>query len=343
MNTSSGSNLPPDASPRLTTELATHAPLLDLLLRLQEPMRIESLAIQLEMTVPKVTCELELLREAGCQIDMHPQRGVKLAASGIATWADYLGWALGENNRRIIEVYAQTTSTQDAARRIATCCGKNADTAVAVADLQTAGRGRLGRRWIAPAGTAVTFTRVCLLKPASTSIDRLTLATTVAIAEAIEPLVGRGCVQIKWPNDLLIDRKKVAGILIETFQVPGEVNHMAALIGVGINVTLNPKDLPFDPPGHATSLCLCGATAERLHVLTSTLRSLDHTLKQKDPAPLLDRWRSRCPILSQRLQLRSDNQVISGQVIDLDPTDGLIVRTDTGAVVHLPAATATII
>jgi len=326
-------------------EPIVHVPLLDLLLHVQDPVSIESLAIRIDLPAIQITRKIEQLRQAGCQIESHPQHGVRLTTSGLATWADYLQWSSTSHNPRIIEVYAQTTSTQDAARRMIDGSGNSADGAIAIADCQTAGRGRMGRRWVAPAGTAVTFTRVCLLRP-SQSIDQLTLATTVALTNTLEPLANQARVQIKWPNDLLLDGRKVAGILIETFRVSGTPDRIAALIGVGINVTLNPQELPPETPidrDRVTSLCLEGASVDRLRILADCLRHLDQTLGETDPTFMLEQWRSHCPMLSGKLKLRSGDRTICGQVIDLDPADGLIVRCDTGAVVHLPAATATIL
>lgn len=318
--------------------------LLDLLLRADGPQGVEALALRLKKTPRMILDQLDRLRQAGCHIETHPQHGMTLVCSGLAAWADYLRRSNGTATGRMIEVYAQTTSTQDAARRILASCGTVADRAVAVADMQTAGRGRLGRRWVAPPGTAVTFTRICVLKAGQQSVDRLTLATAVGVTQAIESLIHPVGVQIKWPNDLMINGKKVAGILVETFAHAPK--RFAAAIGVGINVTLKPQDLPAHPPGlrdRVTSLSRFGQHVDRLLVLSEAIRRIDDALDQADSPPLLDYWRRRCPLLSQRLRLSHRGQIVCGRVIDLDPSAGLIVHTDSGNVLHLPAATTTIL
>ena len=145
----------------------------------------------------------------------------------------------------------------------------------------------------------------------------------------------------------MIDNRKLAGILVETFAVPSLPDKVAAAIGVGINVDIDPGQLPADPPGLADRLislsAVRNAPVDRLLVLSEAIGCMDDALSQTDVGPLLETWRRRCPLLSQWVRLRSDGVTIQGQVIDLDPSAGLIVRTDTGTVVHLPAATTTIL
>ena len=320
--------------------------LLDVLLHEPQPITAEALSLRMRMPIGQVIKKLGQLTDANCQIEFHPQRGVSLEHTHIATWMDYIRWVCDQESRRVIEVYGQTTSTQDAARRIVASCGHSADAAIVVADVQTAGRGRLGRRWIAPAGTAITFTRVCLGRQADLSIDRLTLATAAAVTQAIQPYVLPNRVEIKWPNDLLIAGRKVAGILVEVFSEPTVPGYVAATIGVGINVSLNPQQLPDDDPAlpnRATSIWMDGRPVDRLAVLAQSLRHIDRTLSQPNPQAMLEVWRRHCPMLSQKLKMRHNGQVIQGQVIDLDPWAGLIVQTRSGTVVHLPAATTTIL
>lgn len=320
--------------------------LLDRLLCADGPVTIETLALQLDCPARIVLEEVDALRTAGCRIDSHPQHGLTLAVAGLPTWADYLRWCNRPRNDRVIEVYAKTTSTQDAARRIVMSCGDAADKALVVADEQTSGRGRLGRRWIAPPGTAVTFSRVVFVEPVRLSVDRLTLVGAVAVAKAIEPWLGPGAVQIKWPNDLLVAGKKVSGILVETFTPSVPTRRIAAIIGVGINVTLDVNDLPPDMPelrDRVTSVHQAGRRVDRLLVLRQVLAHMDELIDLGDDGPALEYWRGHCPLLSQRLRVRHAGRTITASVVDLDPTAGLIVQTGDGALIHLPAATTTIL
>jgi BirA family biotin operon repressor/biotin-[acetyl-CoA-carboxylase] ligase len=107
--------------------------------------------------------------------------------------------------------------------------------AIAVADHQTAGRGRLGRTWEAPPGTALLVS-VLLRPPAGRALPQLALVAGVAVADALEHLTGLS-VQIKWPNDVMLRRQKVAGIL-------AEAREGAVVVGIGVNLNQTPEQLP---------------------------------------------------------------------------------------------------
>lgn len=292
--------------------------------------------------------ELERLRDAGCELDTNPQQGVRLVRAGLGCWADYLQ-SLGDKPR-IVEVYRQTNSTQDTARHLITQRGAAADGALVIAEEQTAGRGRLGRRWIAPPDTALTFSRVCSVATPddAQAINRLTFATSIAVAQALDGwLEPRGRrASIKWPNDLLIDGRKIAGILVEVMHVD-DTGHFA-IIGVGLNISLMPKHLPEDPQDPAlrdriVSLAMLDIHADRLAVLGRLVSEMDHALSDTHTDDLLVRWRSRSKLIGQHVRLQSDGKTYEGVVADLDPNHGLILRTKHGALVHLPAATTTVL
>ncbi|MFN2628264.1 MAG: biotin--[acetyl-CoA-carboxylase] ligase [Gaiellaceae bacterium] len=108
---------------------------------------------------------------------------------------------------------------------------------VVATDEQTAGRGRLGRRWTAPPGTAILCS-ILLRPPAGRRLPELTLVAGVAVADAVEEALGLAA-QIKWPNDVMMNRKKVAGIL-------AEARDGAVVVGIGVNVNQRHDELPVD-------------------------------------------------------------------------------------------------
>ncbi len=340
---------PPSPAPHDDAPII-HPPLLDFLLTRDTPVGIDLLAGSLDLPVDRVRQELARLEAVGCQLDRHPQHGVRLASSGLGAWADYLRWAHpsppNAQRQRLIEVYQQTTSTQDLAKRAVGAYEAGADRAILIAGYQTAGRGRMGRRWFAPAGCGVTFSMVRCLRAcdAMQVVNRLTLACAVAVARALDPLIAPATIEIKWPNDLLVGGRKLAGILVETSLLTGTLGHWAAIIGVGINVTLSADQIPEESlRPRVTSLATIGCPADPLIVLSRGVRELDHTLSEKDPGNVLDSWRRRCPPRTVPGRFQTDGRVIQGQVIDVDPTQGLIVRTSEGVIVHLPAATTTVL
>lgn len=145
--------------------------------------------------------------------------------------------------------------------------------AVAVAEHQTAGRGRLRRRWAAPAGSSILVS-VLLEPPADRKLPELSLVAAVAVAEAVETATGLSA-QIKWPNDVLLNRRKVAGIL-------SEVSGATVVVGIGLNVNQTRDELPTDTTVPAGSLLsLTGSRYDRAALLGSLLSLLERSY---------DRW-----------------------------------------------------
>jgi BirA family biotin operon repressor/biotin-[acetyl-CoA-carboxylase] ligase len=139
--------------------------------------------------------------------------------------------------------------------------------AVAVSDHQTGGRGRMGRPWTAPPGTSV-LASVMLHPPRERHLPELSLVAALAAAEAIEGATGLTA-QVKWPNDVMLNRRKVAGIL-------SELSDGAVVVGIGINVNQTREQLPLDaptPPG--SLLTLTGRTHDRGALLGSLLFRLE--------------------------------------------------------------------
>jgi BirA family biotin operon repressor/biotin-[acetyl-CoA-carboxylase] ligase len=201
-----------------------------------------------------------------------------------------------------------TDSTNERAKELA-ATGAPHGTLV-TADEQTAGRGRQGRQWTAPPRSAVLMSLV--LRELD---EMLPLAAAVAIADAISAEAA-----IKWPNDVWIDGRKVAGILVE-----GRPQEGWAVLGVGLNVTT--ETFPDELVATATSLRLSGIEADAESVLGNLLRSLAGWLGAP-PARVLDAWRSRDALKGERVRWSGGEGVASG----IDDSGALVVETSTGPV-----------
>jgi BirA family transcriptional regulator, biotin operon repressor / biotin---[acetyl-CoA-carboxylase] ligase len=141
--------------------------------------------------------------------------------------------------------------------------------AVAATDHQTAGKGRHGRRWVAPASASV-LASVMLHPPVERQLPELSLIAALAAAQTIEEATGLSA-QIKWPNDVMLNRRKVAGIL-------SELSDGTVVVGIGVNVNQSRDELPADTTTPAGSLrSLTGQTYDRGEVLASLLFRLEHT------------------------------------------------------------------
>jgi BirA family transcriptional regulator, biotin operon repressor / biotin---[acetyl-CoA-carboxylase] ligase len=199
-----------------------------------------------------------------------------------------------------------TTSTNDRARALA-AAGAPHGTLVTAAE-QTAGRGRQGRTWSAPAGRALLMSLV-LRSP-----DRmLPLAAAVAVAEAAGPEAA-----IKWPNDVLLGGRKLAGILAEARPQDGW-----AVLGIGMNVAVRVDDLPDELRGTAATLGLEPRDVEA--VLARVLAALDRSLTL-DRAALLDAWRTRDALLGREVSWAEG----SGRAAGIDGEGRLVVELAGG-------------
>lgn len=148
---------------------------------------------------------------------------------------------------------------------------------VIVAERQTAGRGRRGRAWISAPGASLTFSLLWRFPP-DTRLDGLSLAVGVALARALEKL-GIAGIGLKWPNDVLLHERKLAGILIELATGPRAERGLAAVIGIGVNLRL-PADLPDDIRSQATALDDAGVTLPPSALLANLLAELHDQLQQ---------------------------------------------------------------
>ncbi len=197
--------------------------------------------------------------------------------------------------------------------------GAPSGTAV-LAGRQTGGRGRLGRVWNSPEGGLYVSFVLRTGRPAS-EIPQLSLVAGLAVAETVASLVRSGVVSVKWPNDVLIDDKKVAGILIEA-------RNNAVIIGMGINVKRS-----NDLPDTATSLEACGAATDTDAVflrLATDLSRWANQWQEQGFAPVHAALRPLLNGLGRMARLSAGSETIEGQAMDIDDGGRLVIRLDSG-------------
>jgi BirA family biotin operon repressor/biotin-[acetyl-CoA-carboxylase] ligase len=211
-----------------------------------------------------------------------------------------------------------TASTNDRARALA-LAGAPHGTLV-TADEQSAGRGRQGRAWAAPAGHALLLSIVLRDPPAL-----LPLHAAVAVAEVVATVASDRRVGIKWPNDVHLDGRKVAGILAEGRPQEGWV-----VIGIGLNVAVRLQDLP--PELHDTAATLGLSPGHRDAVLSGLLAELDRALTLTS-GDLLDAWRARDALLGREVHWSGG----SGTAAGVDGSGRLVVELDGGGRTALDA------
>lgn len=219
-------------------------------------------------------------------------------------------------------VVDETGSTQDLARDL--------DPGTAITALrQRSGRGRLGRSWADTGldGLAVTF----VLPPSNGADPWLAIASAVAAARAVEAVAGR-VVQIKWPNDLVDEGRKLGGILIER-------GDRSTLVGIGINVTQ--QHFPGELATTATSLARAGRPVDRLDLLVQLARDLSAALAEPTVA-LAAEFSRRDALRGGWIRADSCGETVEGRVIAVEPVRGIRIAVGDGER-FLPAATVSIL
>lgn len=224
-------------------------------------------------------------------------------------------------------VHPVIDSTNSRAMRVAEAGARHGT--VVVADAQTSGRGRFGRRWESPPGVNIYLS--LLLRPPiePPRAPQLTLVTAVALAEAVEKGTGLAP-RLKWPNDLYIGGRKAAGILAEMAADPDLVRHV--VIGVGLNVNAQPGDFPEELRETATSLRIAaGRTFPRAGMLALFLDAFAAAYGRflaGGLAPFLPAWRRRSLLDGKRAALRLRDEDVRGTVLGIDDTGRLLFRRE---------------
>ncbi len=202
-----------------------------------------------------------------------------------------------------------------------------------LADRQTAGRGRRGRAWASPPGVGL-YTSI-LLRPAQplARASLLTLVAGLAVAEGIGEVADRE-VRLKWPNDVLVDGRKVAGILTEMASVDAWVSQV--VVGIGINVNHGPPDLPEELFPVATSLAQAtGRSISRCDLAAAVYNGLDRwyqVFRVGGTETILAHGRGLSATLGQTVEVVAEEGRWRGLAVDLDGDGALLVQEEAGPV-----------
>ncbi len=184
-----------------------------------------------------------------------------------------------------------------------------------LADAQTAGKGRGGRRWITNPGTALAFSLI--LRPSNLGIDQWLILFGLGALSVAEALSEIGLQpEIKWPNDVLIDGKKVAGILVNSNWTGESVNY--SVLGIGLNVSPEaiPDDAELDFPATSIGEAL-GRSINRTDLLIAILKKLKVLFQQVNSSDLSNAWQDRLAYLNQEVVVKKADGTVTGRLIGL--------------------------
>ena len=298
---------------------------------------------QLGVSRAAVWSQIESLREVGFEIVASPHRGYQLVSSPDTLLADDMMSRLGKVNviGREIIVLKQTTSTNDEIEKAA--MNGHKEGLVVFAESQTHGRGRMGRRWSSPAGKGLWFSFLLRPRLAPGECTQLTAATATALVRAIQDKTNISP-EIKWPNDLMIQGKKVAGILTEMSAELDNVRHV--IIGIGIDVNQTASEFPAEIQSTATSLKLVtGKNISRTDLAITILRELDQDysrIVRGKFSAVADEWASHCSTLGRQVKIEVGQRRIIGRAEALDESGALLLRTEHGRVERVTGGDLTV-
>lgn len=225
---------------------------------------------------------------------------------------------------QVLHLFSQTSSTNDIAKSLAqqgACEGT-----VVLADQQTQGRGRQGRTFISPAGGGIYLSLLLWPQVEVHRLPQLTLLAAVAVAETITNSCNLPVI-LKWPNDVLLHGKKIAGILTEGVW---QGTALRIIIGIGINVNTTAEQWPEALRPQVSSLALeSGRTWSRSHLIALLLGHLErlyHIFQQQGIAPILPRWLHFAPITGRPVHFVEEHRKLYGTVTGLDSDGALLVQ-----------------
>jgi len=239
---------------------------------------------------------------------------------------------------RCIECYQVIDSTN---RRAVEWARTGApDGALVLAEEQTAGRGRLGRQWHAPAGSALLCSLVLRPSLQPAQAQRATMLCSLAVLDAIRREAGATAL-VKWPNDVLLSGHKVAGILTE-LGVEGQVLQYV-VVGIGLNVNLDVAVMPETMVPATSLMAEVGAPVSRLALLCRMLEAMEGRYRALAEGWLPhDEWRSHLATLGTWVRVHTGSSVIDGEAIDVDIDGALVVRRADGVEQHVLAGDVTL-
>jgi len=274
---------------------------------------------------------IEKLRGEGYDIEASPHLGYRLIGIPDSLIPDEIKWKLKTKliGKSVIS-YRKVDSTNAIAYELAEKGMKEGT--VILAEEQVLGKGRQGRRWISPSKGGIYLS--CILRPGITpnEIPKMTLLSAVAVAKSIRLCTALSAM-IKWPNDILVNNRKVCGILTEMKAEQDMVGFI--IIGIGINVNTPLRLLPKGASSLKEELRRRGKAEDvsRIELARRVLENLEsgYFLMKKDGfKPIIEEWKELSAMLGSRIKVIMQNRQFEGQVHNIDEQGSLVVRTEAG-------------
>lgn len=292
----------------------------------------EELASRLHVTRTTIWNHIHYLKEQGYEFDASTNLGYRLVGIPDRMLPDEISYGLETKwlGHKIIS-YEEADSTNDIAIKLAEDGAKEGT--VIFAEHQRSGRGRLRRKWFSPKRKDILLSFILRPDIHPRKVTQLTITSALAATGAIRKLYNLPAL-IKWPNDIYINDKKCGGILIEMNAEPDKIKYV--VIGIGINVNSHHNDFAKSIQDSATSLSIeSGKKCDRIKFARELLRQFESQFERlfsEGFGGISRDWLHLSLILGKRLDIISENEVVSGTPFNIDDDGALLLRTDTGII-----------
>jgi len=296
----------------------------------------EELSHRLGISRTAVWKQINNLKAEGHQILSAPKKGYHLEQMADLITAEEMAATLKTlvMGRPAVHVLKKTDSTNLQAKRMA--AQGAAEGTLVVADTQTEGRGRRGRNWHSPSGRNIYASLVLRPQLAPSQAPQITLMTAVALARTLRASAALDA-KIKWPNDVMVGGKKIAGILTEISADMDAVDYV--VVGFGINVNTRQHEMPEEIAPIATSIYSEKASeTSRTNLLCDLLESYEMAydlLNAQGFGPVMQQWRSMTDIIGRRVHVDVMDTRYTGRVETVNDDGVLILREDEGGTRHI--------
>lgn len=291
----------------------------------------EKISDEFNMTRAGIWKYINMLKEDGYNIESISRKGYRLISSpDILNYEEIEEYLDTDSMGRNIHYFDSIDSTNKKAKEMA--LGEKEGT-VLVAEEQIGGKGRLGRTWISPKGKGIWMSIILKPKVDPMKVAKITLLGAAAVTKALNNLNIRS--QIKWPNDILIDGKKICGILTEMNCELNMINYV--VMGIGINVNLDANEIPEDLRDKATSVKISeGKEINRKELLANILNEFEElylSFRDKDDVSYaIDICRKNSALIGKEIRVIKGEEIKLGKALDINEEGQLVVEFENGVV-----------
>ncbi|MFC1632461.1 biotin--[acetyl-CoA-carboxylase] ligase [Candidatus Omnitrophota bacterium] len=293
------------------------------------------LCSKLDISKTTLSRHLHQLRQHGYDLQTQPHLGYRLLSVPDRLLAEELSWRL---QTKIIGKKILAYNIVDSTNKVAFALAEQgaAYGTTVFAEGQSKGKGRLGRSWVSPKGTGIYFSVVLRpdISPGEASL--VTLLAAVSSVEAIRKVTGLRAL-IRWPNDVLVNNKKVCGILTEMQAEDSRIKFL--ILGLGVNVNTASHKLPVGA-GSLKEESSSQRRLSRLKLAQELMRQLDQhylAFKEKGAEEIIRQWKNLSAFSGKRVKVFYANKTVEGFAQDIDESGALIVRLDNGFRQHILA------